>query len=415
MLQRSRIAFALALSVSSARAQVPWTEVEVASGLPFASPGAIRLGDVDGDGDTDVVVANAASQALVWFESRAGQPSVQHVLEANAPGVLALELADIDGDGDLDVLACWFETLAWLENLGAGASFARRPIPQPFQAAPETGVHALLRDLDGDGDQDLVLSTTGNTGGYLRSLHAYRFDPTGYARVATLVGAQDLGRPTFADLDGDGDMDVVAPSASFTPAVWFRNDTAVGGPIALVPTGDTPFARFPLPTDFDGDGQVDLILVQSNYVAWSRNLGGGAFSGLTTLVPPALQPGSSFINQGELADLDGDGDDDLVLSIRPTNATSTGTLVRVAWYENDGNGGLGARQDLVADPFHEAFFGFAVGDFDGDGDFDVVATDRTVSTADVVAYLNGSALGAAVCAGAPNSTGAAGDLQLTGS
>jgi hypothetical protein len=390
-----------------------WDDVALQSGLQLTNPIVVSGGDLDGDGEVDVVLADVAGP-LRWFEAQAGAPSVEHVLLPGVTGFTALDVADLDGDGDLDVLVGRTDAAEWLENDGAGGGWARHTVPQPFSGLSEATVAFTLGDLDGDADLDLVWTMTPHIGNSDRSVHVYRNQGGAFTRTTTLYGSGPLGEPTLADLDGDGDLDVFVSHPSFSPSPWHRNDTVLGGPIALTSTGAIPHAAWPLPTDFDGDGDVDLVLVTGSLVHWSRNLGQGAgFSAPIELIGPHPVPGNRFIYEARLADIDLDGDDDLILSVRPSNTAPHETLNRIAWHENLGDETLGPRHDLVPVPFFEHHLGFWHGDMDSDGDPDVVAVER--NTGNLVAYLDGATLGFDTCPGVPNSSGAAGTMRAQGS
>lgn len=394
-----------------------WTAIPLAFGGSFGFFSELRCGDIDGDGEVDVLVAFVTGGKLSWFETTGpSTPSIEHVISTTVPGVRSTELHDLDSDGDLDVFAGWFDDLAWFENDGQGGFAVQHPIPQPYSTGLVSTMSAELADFDHDCDADLLLTTTNSWGGSTRNVHWYENAAGSFTLARTFYGSANLGQPTVADLDADGDVDILIPFVPSDPSPWFRNDPAPGGGVAFHVVGAIPTARWTLPTDFDGDGDLDLILVSGTHVSWSENTGTDDFGPRQVLIGRHPVGGNTFILAAELGDVDGDGDDDLFLSIRPTSTTASGTLNRVSWYENLGNQTLGARQDIVSDPSHQAFVGFAVADLDGDGDLDVAATERGPSvTGDLVKYSSERLLGLATCAGVVNSTGVATALSATGS
>jgi hypothetical protein len=183
--------------------------------------------------------------------------------------------ADLDADGDLDLVAGeYYGGFAYFENTGDG-------VGATFSAVigsgnPLNGENVGTRgrpafgDLDGDGDLDLVAGESG--GGF------HYFENTGNAASAVFVersGAanpldgEDVGAfssPSLGDLDGDGDLDLIAGTSGGTFA-YFENTGSVVAPSFTLRTGaDDPFAGHDVgsvcdPTlgDLDGDGDPDLV------------------------------------------------------------------------------------------------------------------------------------------------------------
>lgn len=316
--------------------------------VPPTVAGTLAVGDLDGDGLPDLAVATGAGQlrqfpmrALVLWNC-AGQGFVD-LTPSRLPTAfqyqhMLLPTADVDGDGDLDVLMPWGSILnvagsrpRLLRNDGLGrftdASATHLP-PDGFNVRD-----AVFADVDGDGDLDLVLATSDvpllplvlleNVGGG-------RFVRASATRMPSLVSRYTA--LAWGDLDGDGDGDLVVGFDRFQgpPTQWFRNDgsgtfTAVPG--GIPGTGGLTTNRLAL-LDLDGDGDLDLVEGLDTSTARAlRNDGTGQF----ILDTAALLPPGLTIQQMETADLDGDGDLDLAVR----TASFAGRLLR-----NDGNGPL---------------------------------------------------------------------------
>jgi hypothetical protein len=120
----------------------------------------VALGDIDGDGDLDAVVANYAQAATVWVNNGTGSFSAHPTTPSfgGADSSRAVALGDIDGDGDLDaVVANSLSPLAetvWVNN-GTG-SFSAHPTTPSFGGGTSNAV--ALGDIDGDGDLDAVVA-----------------------------------------------------------------------------------------------------------------------------------------------------------------------------------------------------------------------------------------------------------------
>ncbi len=167
-----------------------------------------------------------------------------------------------------------------------------------------------------------------------------------------------------ADLDGDGDEDLVTVDESADEAAWFENDDdALPGsewPKALLATD--PVVNDPSAlavADLDGDALPDVVVGDATKIAWWRNAGGGVLHG-----PFLATELTGRVESLGAADLDGDGDRDLFAS-----ATLTGTF---QWFENlDGAGDFGPLQPLTGLTFVRSV---TSADIDGDGDLDLAGT-----------------------------------------
>ena len=180
----------------------------------------------------------------------------------------------------------------------------------------------------------------------------------------------------LTDLDGDGDLDVAASSWILgNQFSWFENDsTPADGPWKKhLVEGDVAETRAILAADIDGDGDPDLVGSASaaHLLVWYENSG-----------RPAAQPWKRHVIDdksrrpihGQTVDMDGDGDIDVLMAFGSDARGDPEVVHRVAWYENDGMpGGNNWKRHIIREPLFNANVALA-GDLDGDGDLDVVAT-----------------------------------------
>ena len=184
---------------------------EVAFGK--ATHSGIAAGDLDGDGDIDVV------RSTVWYENVDGKGRrwAERPLSDEVSIDTRNALADLDGDGDLDVASSDHDgaDVHWIENLdGRGGSWRTRRIGRG-----KNKLHSILvADLDNDGDADVY---AGETEG-----KAFLWENDGKGGFAERVIAEDVsGHETrFGDVDGDGDLDLCSkPWRGKGTHHYFRN------------------------------------------------------------------------------------------------------------------------------------------------------------------------------------------------
>jgi hypothetical protein len=240
------------------------------------------LGDLDGDGDLDALVAGIGGAGYVSFRENPGRqrdarfsrrkPDRFGLRFASRP---TLALGDLDLDGDLDLLAGAGDgTLALAENLGSArhASFAPAPAPGRFGLA-DVGEESApaIGDLDADGDLDIV---AGNREGAVLLFEnlsppgGFGFAPRGEV-IPGLAAVGEAG-PALGDLDRDGDLDLLVGDQS-GDTTYFENVGTAEAPVfaagVVNPFGleNSGYAAFGLPratphvADMDHDGDLDVF------------------------------------------------------------------------------------------------------------------------------------------------------------
>ena len=301
--------------------------------------------DFDGDGDMDFLTGGWNSD-VVWYENVDGVFTERFIVRE---GSRTAYPADVDGDGDADVLSASFsgDRIAWHENDGSGV-FEERLITT--NADGPRSVHAA--DLDGDGDAD-VLSASINDD----KIAWYENDRGSFEE--RVISTDDRYTPRTvraADLDGDGDVDVLASSQTNNSFRWYEND-GIGGFAERSIISTQVRVESMQVTDLDGDGDADVALSDSFHflgprIAWYENDGSGVFAERLSISTDPV-PGN-----GALADLDGDGDVDVLSGYRD----------KIAWWENDE--GVLKERVISTGP---SSGGVGAADLDGDGDADVLS------------------------------------------
>jgi hypothetical protein len=227
----------------------PWQEHEISFLAPFACD--VWAADLDGDSDPDVLVDYDGS--IDWYEHD-GAPTPQawtrHVISALPAGACSVEAADLDRDGDMDVVSG-----GWYENDGApDPAFTYRPIIT-FPTAQAFG-SIIVKDVDRDGDPDVVSAEDSRI-----AWHENRGGtPLAWTSRAISTAVAFAMKVHAADLDGDTDIDVLSASFDDDKIAWYENDgESPPGFTARVITIGAWGARTVHAADVEGDGDVDVL------------------------------------------------------------------------------------------------------------------------------------------------------------
>lgn len=272
--------------------------------------------------------------------------------------------ADLDGDGDPDLAATLDAggRILWLQNDGATPpGFA----PQPILTIP--GPRCVdVGDLDGDGDLDLATGLSADT--HARDAAVYWHENTGGSAPsflsARITNASDtVGNLQIIDLNGDGHRDILFVAHTEGLVAWARNDGAADPTFTVhsitTALGNAIDARA---ADMDGDGDLDVIAADLEYHALHLFLNNGETSPHWAARVVAQTPLPYAI---DIADLDGDGDRDIL-----TGSGFGGTFFQ--WYENSGSVPPLFTAHIVSEA-EGAVRDIRAGDLDNDEDLDIVA------------------------------------------
>ena len=338
-----------------------WTVHTVDSGV--LGPNSIWVGDVDADGDSDIVGTGFGDGAM-WWENTAGDGSAwtEYTIDSTAY-VQELTVADVDGDGDPDFLAAGGNSIAWWANetLHRSAVYAAG---QFIDGVFGTAASVSAADVDGDGDTDVLgaaysdneIAWWENTAGDGSAWTEHTID-------AAFTAAHSV---SAADVDGDGDTDVLGAANSADEITWWEN-TAGDGSAWIDHTIDAAFdgAISVTAADVDGDGDTDVLgaAQAGNTVAWWENTAGDGSTWTEHTIDGAFDQASSVF----ASDVDGDGDTDVLGAGVVANS--------IAWWENTAGDGSAWTEHTIDGDFNGAI-SVSGADVDGDGDPDVVGAAR---------------------------------------
>ncbi len=254
-------------------------EVDTDAYLPIVDVGSESMpvfADLDADGDQDLVLSNKIDpekgETAKSFIYRNVGSSSNPTFEFDAELALhkafhkALEFGDLDADGDLDLLVgSWNKDVAYFENVGTA-------VEPKFELRQESAIKLsrgsnttpALSDLDGDGDLDAIVGESSGTLNFYRN-EGSKTNPN-FVLVDDEYLDADVGRrsyPHFVDIDADGDDDLVV-GKDFGGIVLFENrgDATTPNFVETSFDGPTDWPRFTTPAfvDIDGDADLDLFV-----------------------------------------------------------------------------------------------------------------------------------------------------------
>jgi len=347
------------------------------SNLPVALLGGLCMdadhGDVDGDGDVDLVLAQEHATNLLLLNDGSGVFSVLAGAVMGGTGDNEdVRLRDFDGDDDLDMLTVHEDdgVHALLVNNGSGifsdmsalipvnsianaaevidlnsdtrldillgnrgsnivllqqadGSFANDTGNRPIGV--ETTQDLLLLDIDGDGDQDLFVANETDNRLFVNDGNGFFTDETA-TRLPT--GSGETREADSADVDGDGDPDIIVANVNFNSGRPIQNqlllndgsgvfsDATATNLAGVVNTGNSFTIRF---VDIDSDSDLDILspnnnVGQSGDIEVWLNDGDGVFSAASESPFSSAPAGSAF--DIEVVDLNADGKEDIYFCYR---------------------------------------------------------------------------------------------------
>lgn len=339
----------------------------------------VQIVDLDKDGMKDVVACDGRFDRIVWYRQESAESWREEILATDLPGPAHATVVDLDRDGDLDLIVSLLgrvspndETIGsvvWLENQTG------RFAPHTLLTDVRRVADAQAGDLDGDGDLDLAIAVFGYARGEILWL-----ENRGQERWRShqlLIAAGAIHVP-LADYDGDGDLDIAAVVSQDDEEVWgFENlGTAHFEPRLLFrsPNPDLGSAGL-FRTDLDGDGDDDLILPVGDNLEDLYSYP-QAYHGCFWLenrgnwkfeAHRIANSGGTYA--AAAGDLDGDGDKDVVL-VSMFNDWDLPGHASLVWLENDGRQNFTPWQ-IDDRPTH--LVSVDCGDLNGDGRDDIVA------------------------------------------
>jgi hypothetical protein len=368
--------------------------------IAYASGGqgavSVTVGDVNGDGKVDLVVANRKGLGVLRGngDGTFQPPATFSVGGGNA---IFLVLRDVNGDGKLDAIvasqAGANHKSAVQVLLGNGDGTFGSPVT--YLTTGHDASSVAVGDVDGDGKVDLLLADTDANGNGTVEVLLGSGDGTFQAVVAHDAGVYGASSVSGGDVNGDGKLDLIVASScttctngvvavllgngdgTFQPAVAYSSGGSAGGALAV--------------GDLNGDGKADVVVANGTGVGVLLGNGNGSLQGGRD-----YGPGGGSVDSTAAGDVNGDGKPDLIIVslCHSTSDCNTGSLAVML-----GNGDGTFQAAVNYSSGGSLPLSVAVGDVNGDGKLDLIVTNQCASnsncpndpsTSGVVAVLLGN-------------------------
>ena len=362
MRQKNVLVFLCGLLMLSLPAAAPAAELFfqqhfIASNYP-TDPVDIRAIDMDGDSDIDLVTGSTSfgHGDLSWWENDGSQNFTEHSISSGEDNIWNVEPEDMDNDGDLDILVMRddeyinFRVTVWVND--GNQNFT----PHDIAASMDQQYWVYLIDLDQDGDVDVVSRKAALGGGVGQVV--WLENESNLAFTEHIIASINNPYVSAADLDSDGDEDVIVWSPFLQEIHWWENDGYQNFTGHMILDSSAPPVSV-VAADLDNDNDMDLLVGVNNYISTLENDGNQNFSEHVISTSVIDSP---YVHA---ADLDGDGDGD----VDALAASYWDTYVR--WYENEG--GFSFAEHSLPGP---GSYSPRTADLDGDNDVDIIATVR---------------------------------------
>lgn len=279
-------------------------------------PNQLLTGDMDNDGDIDLISNEPGDGNLVWFENLDGNGSMDDpkiINSTNPSSITRFHVYDIDNNGTLDIIGCDNDNVFWYKNTITSTATFSDEIYLPNQELTVIS-EFHFEDLDGDNILDIVMVGNPLEIGWMKGI-----DNQGNFAPYAILSFEGRYYVRISDFDGDGDLDMVSPD-------YFLGEWSLG---------------------------------------WVSNSDGNADFGSSNF---SIDASTERPEDLQIADLDGDGDDDVILGVK----TGYNHAFHFYWYENQLNQGGSWIKKTISDTTRLA--PPTIYDIDTDGDLDLVTS-----------------------------------------
>lgn len=348
------------------------------------SPRALVPADINKDGYADFIAGSNSKGEIIWYRNTADYSTTftKHAIASSLNQISALDVGNIDNDGDLDIVAASIEDkkINWYESISSGATFNKYELSTTLGGVSDV----KFADIDGDGWQDIVAAIDeerDNIYGIVWLKNSGTPKSGGWTVFSIFESEKGPASLAIADIDRDGRLDVVSGFEAGGNIYWHRN---------LDNSGTVEFSNYKVSdlnsepaiavADINNDGWPDILAcdygsssgfppTSFGHILWFENDKTPATGVWSSATIDSSATGARTI---AAADLDGDGDMDVLSAYRATPLIGIRNS-GLKWYENDGANPPKFKpyvRTMFIGPSSYLINSVAAGDFDKDGRMD---------------------------------------------
>lgn len=328
------------------------------------APFVIDSGNLDADAFPDIVIGTNLGDTVEWYKNNGdGTFTLQPLIANDVTQCGGVTIADLNSDGFNDVIASNFgdDKLVWFENDGTGNFEPEQIISSSIDGS--SGIIAGFIDGGTTVDVGVVGFNSGDTVWFSNNGSGVF---TGPNTIESIPGSGP-GNLDLADFDGDGDNDIVLMNSNIGTVELYYNDLIPGGTVSFIKDVNTVTSGevYPFDVSFgdvDDDSDLDIVVVDlfggASGLGWYQKELDGTFTETiitTTIANPAT---------AKVVDLDNDTYNDILLS-----SGGSGAGTDIVWFRSTMTGTFGS--EMIIDDTQSQTYAFTLNDFENDGDIDI--------------------------------------------
>lgn len=299
-----------------------------------STPGFVVVGDLDGDGKPEIVVANQFKNTITVYKNKANSGSITTSSFATPVKLLtdtlslptSVAIADMDGDGkaELIIVNSYRDKVSVLKNIGAKGVVSSATFAAAINYTTGTGpTTVVVADIDGDGKPDMAISNfSAKSVSVLRNTTKNNtIDSTSFAAKVDFTVGTGPNSVIASDLNGDGKPELISVNQGSNTISVLTNKATSGTITAtsfstkfdLPSNGESPY--YVAATNLDGDNIPDLVvanLLSNRLTVIKNNYATGTLAASSFSAPVSFTTGN-YPYAVSVADFDGDGKPDLAV------------------------------------------------------------------------------------------------------